>query len=1570
MATKIELQKQLLAEQKKLAAETAALNTLNNKQGKIQADISRIKSTIETADEKFHRDLFEKHSSLEKEAANRQMEADLANRNIEQHKLDIETLQKELDNSKDFAEDELYAYTQKVNALNDKYPVLLFPVRPETRFHSADAVRELWVRIYPDTIQSEIQRSYLTTQELNSAIAYVENSSYDLVDIHGPNRGNFIKQWVDTYKGTPNFLQILRRGDRAEIKLKFNVDITTYTPAPQALTLPNRFVFRLYDAAGNEARTEIGKAVPASVFMGVSPGNSTGIEWITNFQEAINVGLGIKITLSNDEYNNGFSKLVVLGIRVDSNVAESQALLENLVQNHQYSHKGFSLIKQGTITNNSDDEATTYSGQINMLGKGGNPPPAPPSPPPPPTNTEEGSIGFGDGLWLSQYLGINDSITQKISTAQDTDQQNARAMNTALFPATLGYFLNEMLDPLLTDEEISRIESFFNKYVLGRGTIPAVRIGKQPYGIMPASVLPKLNLQASDPVRNEIVTKVQELFGFWKEESKKVKHIGNDAPVSTDDFLDILSLHPNSVSFQQRMLEDMGPKLNAVSSGLANDSILGNLNDWLEESYLQSSGLAEKLKAAGLDPNTQRPDILYKVFTKAVLLNGPVVEPAFDGNGQPIKEAFSETEGLKFNYIKWLATSDFDTIRNETGVPYQKKPLLYLFLRHAIMLRHAEAAAMFEKTAFATTSTDIKSKYRDNQLIDSLDKSKTALLYRVDEKITGSKTLPLKDYITNKLTTDATMPVELVNLNNIRSALLSIAELPTAKLERTFVEHIDCCSYRIDAWINALYSVQIRKQRLQTGDTWSKGIYLGAFAYLEDLKPKEATGSEGYILAPSLSHASAAAILRNAQLTYQGNEKNPFNINISSDRVREATLLLDGIRRGLALNELLGYRFERRMHEFAEQNNISLERYIYDYRIKYPLAQAQNSQQSGPQESISARNVVDGQKLLAAFEANEEDVFTDITEIFEEKQAIRSIIRSLQDIIDAVKDLMMTEGVYQAVHSNYERGSGVLDSLNQGKFMPELQVIETPRNGALLTHRVALHVNYKETAGVTNSLRATLEPSINSWLKSVFPDPTNVVVNINRTEGGEEEYLTQKELGLEPIDLLYLMNIDSNQALTALDDIILAHLSAGKVHSIRYKAKKDSLQYTFFELAALIRPLRKMVLQSRYLAGSDLTTKSDSTTALNRLSANNLSRLNELYNILNQLDLSYFDNLSNKTQEDVRIKLSALTKTINLHFDNHVSFGALLEKLLKPNLTPQEFEQVKQDITTLIAIVRTKLNAQKTGLAGVITKVRTEVERGEGVPAVYGYNSFIADLKSVLGDDVIMLPLFKIPQNVIGDFRNSVTNYRNLLRYSIDTLHKDFPVHDWISSTARVREKMFAVETVMNAVELIKGTKLYCTPTQLPYTATDRWFAVQFALGNENYAVRDKLLYTILSEDTKLDEGVPDNDIFCGLLIDDWTEIVPGKEEKAGLSFQYNKPNVEAPQTMLLVTPPEIKGNWSHDDIVDAVLSTIEVVKARAVEPDHLADTPIAQFTPATVMYASLYDTSVTTNLAQNSLSG
>ena len=38
----------------------------------------------------------------------------------------------------------------------------------------------------------------------------------------------------------------------------------------------------------------------------------------------------------------------------------------------------------------------------------------------------------------------------------------------------------------------------------------------------------------------------------------------------------------------------------------------------------------------------------------------------------------------------------------------------------------------------------------------------------------------------------------------------------------------------------------------------------------------------------------------------------------------------------------------------------------------------------------------------------------------------------------------------------------------------------------------------------------------------------------------------------------------------------------------------------------------------------------------------------------------------------------------------------------------------------------------------------------------------------------------------------------------------------------------------------------------------------------------------------------------CGLLLDEWTELVPSARETTGIAFHFDRPNAVAPQAMLL----------------------------------------------------------------------
>jgi hypothetical protein len=79
-----------------------------------------------------------------------------------------------------------------------------------------------------------------------------------------------------------------------------------------------------------------------------------------------------------------------------------------------------------------------------------------------------------------------------------------------------------------------------------------------------------------------------------------------------------------------------------------------------------------------------------------------------------------------------------------------------------------------------------------------------------------------------------------------------------------------------------------------------------------------------------------------------------LSIDISSERVRRALYLLDGVRQGQNLNALLGYLFERGLHDR------NLDKYVQPFRDRFPIVAHKLTPSSDPSESVAASNVVDG----------------------------------------------------------------------------------------------------------------------------------------------------------------------------------------------------------------------------------------------------------------------------------------------------------------------------------------------------------------------------------------------------------------------------------------------------------------------------------------------------------------------------------------------------------------------------------------------------------------------------------
>ena len=224
------------------------------------------------------------------------------------------------------------------------------------------------------------------------------------------------------------------------------------------------------------------------------------VHWIIDFDKAVENGMGFRVNLT-PKNENGVDRLFVIGLRLsaDEKITGGQKLLTDLFDHHYYSSKGFSLIRQGTPTNNTekesagksdlDDTEATFKYYFKKKS---------------PFKHSSDWQTRQDGQWLSEWLGINEDFFKKVLNADGLDQADALNMNLALWPATLGYAMDAMMKPVFSDTTIDLTRQFFSMFVSGRGAVPAVRIGNQPYGILPATAFHRQQWIFPQQVSNEV----------------------------------------------------------------------------------------------------------------------------------------------------------------------------------------------------------------------------------------------------------------------------------------------------------------------------------------------------------------------------------------------------------------------------------------------------------------------------------------------------------------------------------------------------------------------------------------------------------------------------------------------------------------------------------------------------------------------------------------------------------------------------------------------------------------------------------------------------------------------------------------------------------------------------------------------------------------------------------------------------------------------------------------------------------------------------------------------------------
>jgi hypothetical protein len=244
-------------------------------------------------------------------------------------------------------------------------------------------------------------------------------------------------------------------------------------------------------------------------------------------------------------------------------------------------------------------------------------------------------------------------------------------------------------------------------------------------------------------------------------------------------------------------------------------------------------------------------------------------------------------------------------------------------------------------------------------------------------------------------------------------------------------------------------------------------------------------------------------------------------------------------------------------------------------------------------------------------------------------------------------------------------------------------------------------------------------------------------------------------------------------------------------------------------------------------------------------------------------------------------------------------------------------------------------------------------------------------LKALLGPDVLVVPEYAPPVALAADWRKARGDSGKLLQHLTQhPVDRDFPVDDWLHGVARVREMPRIWEKIIMLSDALRddggllgplppGGEPQLTPIQLPFHTGDHWLGMEFAVGAA--ITEDKLLFTAHYANEPL---IGPDTVHCGLLFDEWTEVVPAAVETTGIAMNVDRPDSEPPQAMLLVSPPVRTGAWNNDDLLAAITETFEMARQRAVEPAHLEGGAYAQLLPATLLSATTRPITISTDLA------
>ncbi|MDB5531353.1 MAG: hypothetical protein JWR51_4456 [Devosia sp.] len=1451
----------------------------------------------------------------------------------------------ELANGRDTLRDQLVDIRDRVGELHERVPdprieamipnfqadtpVLLLPVRLETRYF--DNGRELRIRVFPDQIHIDNHETELTNDEVVAGQFYWQA------------RWGAANSEAEIEAGKAAFAELARRfRPRRAAWIAYAMTPTNFAPPPRqaalsfpdpvrrasvwsraayATLLPTRWVAIGYLDGGRggltPAFTKSGGIVADRINTGIDPraeatppvdadGIATelpldeGLKWLADFGVAEAAGMAMRVATGDLEptlRNAGrtlasipLTRLVVYGTNATLTGEAAAARLEAVLAAHVYSD-GLELLTPGTPTNNSEANASGLDTSDPVAVAAIDPMRTAPAQTP--------------GLdTLRRALGVNTAAGQldRIVGVDGAEQVTAGHMINALWSATLGQTLDQLFDPAMSDADIGQLRDHAVAHLFPGGALPALRVGNQPYGIL--TVTPLSIFKPQDKVETKLVQAIGAVSGIWTRASENAPHIQRAGKTLAENMEALLQQGPMAASNSFRRV--YGP-INTKNANI--DPALSATQERTRSWILGALGLSTKLRISGMtaEARTHR-------------LGAPFVQASLGEAGAPLQPNYladialeaARTDGRTALTARGNASTLLETLASHAAV--------YELDRAAASVVHKDRAERDGIALPARLALRIDEmvavdppRVQDTQgravrqvlIQSSADMERVVLPER-----TGTKSVV--NYVIGQLfDLHGRDRADVARYQSVIDSLKYLSGRPASELDRAMRGTLDVYSYRLDAWIASLANRRLASWRAKPT---SKGVHIGGYGWVENLKPDQRPDSEGYIHAPSLQQAQAAAVLRAGHLAHRDAAGAALAIDLSSRRVRFALNLLRGVAQGQPLTALLGYRIERRLRE----KNIQLAKFILPLRRLFPLNPPAGDSVLTAQEAIAARDVVDAVKLLERRRAggNWMQGLTPAPSAGE-KTGIESVVAEIDDMFDAVADLLVAEGVYQLVGGNLERASAALGSMDRQNRPVEPEVVRTPRSGRAFAQRAGVLLSTQDPgadwAGFPTDSRAVAEPFINAWIARLLGNPKQWGFAANLVVPGD---------GVRPLDPVRLIDFDwspialailsepgSNERPSGLQQK-LAALFAGQVSVAERNANAElhllphpaaGAKNGLSALEALMARVRTVINRHRPANALDIAppgteAPSGADPALVERRADKVATAQASARAAIEQALGA-----------ARPNASALAKALE-----RANAAGAREAIVATDSVEGLAEQARQ-----VAAVLSQAEARCTALANDFNAVlATDDDKVE---------HHVRRLKAMLGEGFPVLPPFALPTALRNEAMASFANADALLGKG------GAPLHGWMSRMAEVRPRLGELAGCLIASEIAGAGLPDLKVAQFPHQPGARWIGL--TLDKTSPAHIDLSLVVHAPD---LDPANPPA-LIAGLMSDDWTEVIPAAKETTAISFHYDAPAARPPQALLLAVHPDpAAGGWLPSQLLATVNEAMDLARIRSVRPQDL----------------------------------